>query len=128
MRTQPNRGLRRFISMMAAMSSAEGPLGPGLRRCDEEEKSRRYLRSTKALWNLNRVAGLTSAPSFGIRRGLMNSVVSPSTNRSIEVRFGARGRERLLMSNWCFRMRDSATTARATAWAEQLREGDKEVD
>ena len=35
MRTQPKRGLRRFISTMAAMSS--GPLGPGLRRCDEEE-------------------------------------------------------------------------------------------
>ncbi|MCK7501136.1 MAG: hypothetical protein MZW92_71695 [Comamonadaceae bacterium] len=29
MRTQPKRGLRRFISTMAAMSSAEGPLGPG---------------------------------------------------------------------------------------------------
>ena len=65
MRTQPNLGLRRFISTIAAMSSAEGPLGPGLRRRDEEEKSRRYFRSTKALWNLNSVAGLTSAPSFG---------------------------------------------------------------
>src|SRR6266704_2200901 len=36
MRTQPKRGLRRFILTMAATSSAEGPLGPGLRRCDEE--------------------------------------------------------------------------------------------
>ena len=97
MRIQPKRGLRRFISTIAAMSSAEGPLGPGLRRCDEEEKSRRYFRSTKALWNLNSVAGLTSAPSFGIRRGLTNSVVSPSTKRSSEVRFGARCRERLLI-------------------------------
>ncbi len=57
---QPKRGLRRFISTMAAMSSAEGPFGPGLRRCDEEEKSRRYFRSTNALWNLgpNDVFGL----------------------------------------------------------------------
>ena len=30
----------------------------------EEEKSRQYFRSTKALWNLSSVAGLTSAPSF----------------------------------------------------------------
>src|SRR2546430_11514974 len=92
MRTQPNLGLRRFISTMAAISSLEGPLGPGLRRCGEGEKSNRYFRSTNALWNLNSVAGLTSAPSFGIRRGLMNSVGSPSTKRSIEVRFGARCR------------------------------------
>ena len=28
---------------MAAMSSADGPLGPGLQRCGEEEKSRRYF-------------------------------------------------------------------------------------
>jgi hypothetical protein len=97
---------------MAAMSSAEGPLGPGLRRCDEEEKSRRYLRSTKAWWNLNSVAGLMSAPSFAIRRGLTNSVVRPSKKRSIDFRFGARCRERLLMSNWCFSSRDSAATAR----------------
>ena len=62
-----------------------------------EEKSRRYFRSTKALWNLNSVAGLMSAPSFGIRRGLTNSVVSPSTKRSSVVRFGARCRERLLI-------------------------------
>ena len=61
MRTQPKRGLRRFISTMAAMSSAEGALGPGLRRCDEEEKSRRYFRSTNILWNFNSVDGLMSA-------------------------------------------------------------------
>jgi hypothetical protein len=28
MRTQPNFGLRRFISTMAAMSCVEGPFGP----------------------------------------------------------------------------------------------------
>ena len=90
MRTQPKCGLRRFISTMAAMSSAEGPFGPGLRRRDEEEKSSRYFRSTNALWNFSSVAGLTSAPSFAMRRGLTNSVVSPGTKRSSVVRFGAR--------------------------------------
>ena len=76
MRIQPKRALRRFISTMAAMSSVEGPLGPGLRCRDEEEKSRWYFRSTKALWNLSSVAGLTSAPSFGTRRGLTTSVIN----------------------------------------------------
>jgi len=98
--------------MIAAMSSAEGPLGPGLRRCVEEEKSRRYFRSTKALWNLSSVAGLMSAPSFGIRCGRTNNVAKPRTTRSTEVRLGARCRERLLMSNWCLSSKDSAATAR----------------
>ena len=74
MRTQPNLGLRRFISTMAAMSSAEGPLEPGVRRGEEEDvKSRRYFRQTKALWSLSSVAGLMNAPSFRIRRGLTNT-------------------------------------------------------
>lgn len=55
---------------------------------------------------------LDERAKFRNRRGLMNSVVRPSTKRSIEVRFGARCRERLLMSNWCFSTRDSAATAR----------------
>src|SRR6202521_5698715 len=112
MRTQPDLGLRRFIATIAATSCAAGPLGPGLWRCGEEEKSRRYFRSTSALWNLSRVAGLTSVPSFAMRRRLTNSVVSPSRKRSIEVRFGARCLERLAMSNWCFSISDSAATAR----------------
>ena len=32
MRKQPNPGLRSFIFRIAAISSGEGPLGPGLRR------------------------------------------------------------------------------------------------
>jgi len=35
---------------MAAVSCAEDPFGPGLRGRPEEEKSRRYLPSTKALY------------------------------------------------------------------------------
>jgi len=99
--------------MMAAMSSADGPFGPGLRRGEaEEEKSRRYLRCTRAPWNLSRVAGLTSAPSIGSRCGRTNNVATPRTQRSTEVRLGARCRKRLLMSNWCFSSNDSAATAR----------------
>src|ERR1039457_4580296 len=99
MRTQPNLGLRRFISMIATMNSVEGPFGPGLGRSDEEEKSRRYFRSTKALWNSSNVAGLRIAESFRMRRGLTKRVVNPSTKRSSEVRFGARCRERLLITS-----------------------------
>jgi hypothetical protein len=47
---QPNLGLRRFISTMGAMSSAEGPFAPGLWRYDDEKvNSRRYLRLTSNL-------------------------------------------------------------------------------
>ena len=88
-----------FISTIAAMSSEDGPFGPGLRRGGEEEKGRRYLRSTKALWNLNNVAGLRKAASFGIRRGLTKSVVSASPNRLRVVKFGARWRQRLLINS-----------------------------
>src|SRR5437773_6766775 len=52
---------------MAAISSVDGSLGPRLQRCGEEEKSRRYVRVTKAWWNLSSVAGLTTVPSFLIR-------------------------------------------------------------
>jgi hypothetical protein len=47
------------------MSCAEGPFGPGFRLPHEEENSRRYFRWTNALWNLNSVAGLRLADSFG---------------------------------------------------------------
>ena len=99
MRKQPNPGLRSFIFRIAAMSSGEGPLGPGLRRCAEEEKSNLYFRSINALWNLSSVAGLMSAPSCGMRWGLTNSVVNPSTNRSGALRLGARCLDRLLISS-----------------------------
>ena len=36
----------------------------------------------------------------------------PGAVQSNEFRFGARRRARLLMSNWCFSNKDSATTAR----------------
>ena len=75
MRKQPNPGLRSFIFTMAAMSSGEGPLGPGLGRRAGRGKEQ---------------------PAFpiyqrcGMRLGRTNSVVSQSTNRSSALRLGAR--------------------------------------
>jgi len=62
--------------------------------------------------NLNKVLGFRMTASLGIRLGGTNSVPRPSRRRSNEFRFGARRRARLLMSNWCFSNKDSATTAR----------------
>lgn len=41
------------------------PQGPGLRRRDKDEKSRRHLRFTKAKWNLNSMTGLTRGAKLG---------------------------------------------------------------
>ena len=41
-RGQPNRGLRRFNSTIAWMSSADGPLGPGLPLLPAEYSSRYF--------------------------------------------------------------------------------------
>ena len=94
------------------MISCVGPVGPGLRRVPADENRRRYFRSTSALWNRNNVAGLSMTASFATRRGRTNSVIKPSTNRSIVVRGGARRRERPLMISSCFSYRDSAITER----------------
>src|ERR1700676_4173537 len=95
MRTQPNCGLRCFISTMAAISCAEGPFGPGFRLRHEEENSRRYFRWTNALWNLNSVAGLRLADSFGVGWGLTKGVVSPTQRRRGGGSFGqSRARRR----------------------------------
>jgi hypothetical protein len=37
-RTQPNFGLRHFSSMIAAMTSGDGPFGPSLHRLAVDEK------------------------------------------------------------------------------------------
>ena len=56
-----------------------GALGAGLRARPEDENRMRYLRSINALRNLNKVADFTMEESFGMRRGLTKSVISPST-------------------------------------------------
>src|ERR1022692_2570121 len=94
------------------MISCVGPFGPGLRRIPADENRQRYFRSTNALWNRNSVAGLRIAASLVTRRGRTNSVISPSTNRSIVVRGGARRRERRLMRSRCLSSKDSAMTER----------------
>jgi hypothetical protein len=60
----------------------------------------------------NSVDGVMTAHSFAMRLGLTNRVVTASTIRSSAVRFGAQGRERLLIRSWCFSASDSAATAR----------------
>jgi hypothetical protein len=58
------------------------------------------------------VLGFRMTASLGIRLAGTNSDPRPKTKRSNEFRFGARRNERLLMSNWCFINKDSATTTR----------------
>src|SRR5438105_4879763 len=80
-----------------AMSSADGPLGlefAAMRRIGKEQP---VFLIHQRLAELEQPAGLTSAPSFRIRRGFTNMLVSPSTKRSSVVRFGARFLERLLI-------------------------------
>ena len=77
--TQPNLGLRRFSAIMIAMSSADGPLGPGLRGRPEDENRLRYFRSINPLRNLNNVADFTIKENFGMRPGKTKSLISPST-------------------------------------------------
>ena len=121
------RGLRPFISTIAAMSATDGPFGPGLRRGDEAENRSRYFRSTKALWNFNNVAGCISAPHLRILRGLRNSVVNPRIRRSTVVRFGAMSGtiadQQLMFEQQRFRDEGAGATS-----AQQLRKGDKQVD
>jgi hypothetical protein len=66
------------------------------------------------LWNgetLELLPDVTLA-SLGSRLAGTNSDPRPKTKRSNEFRFGARRRARLLMTNWCFSNKDSATTTR----------------
>src|ERR1700741_501758 len=128
MRTQPNFGLRRFISTMAAMSCVEGPFGSGFRFRWEEENSRRYFRWTSALWNLNSVAGLIIADSFGMRCGLTKRVVIPSYKaiEHGEIRrtlSGAIADQELMFEQ----ERYSYDLARA-AQTEEFREGHEQMD
>jgi hypothetical protein len=85
---------------------------PSGRGADDLPKSHRYLRFLSASWNLNKVLGFRMTASLGSRLGGTNRDPRPRRKRSNEFRFGARSRARLLMSNWCFSTKDSATTAR----------------
>ena len=98
--------------MIAPMIASDGPFGPGLDRAPAEENRRRYFLSISALWNRNNVEGLRITASFATRRGLTNSVVNPSMNRSIVVRGGARRLVRRLIRCCCLSSRDSAMTER----------------
>jgi hypothetical protein len=94
--------------------SASGSTVPSSRGADDlpTRKSHRYLRFLSAAWNLSKVLGFRMTASFGIRLAGPNSDPRPKTKRSNEFRFGARRRARLLMSNYCFINKDSATKTR----------------
>ena len=95
---------------------------------DEEEKSRRYLRSTSALWNLNNVGGLEDrrklhhamwaheeggqSEAKAIERAQIRSALSGTTNDY-----------KLMLEQQGFR-HDGAGATRA----EKFREGDEQVD
>ena len=113
---------------MAAMSCVEGPFGPGFRLRREGENSKRYFRWTSALWNLNSVAGLRIADSFGMRCGLTKRVVQPE-HKAIghsEIRrtlSGAIADQGLMFEQERF----SCDLARA-ARAEEFRESHEQMD
>ncbi len=110
---QPNLGLRCFMATTASISSCDGPLGPGLRRCFSDEYSSLYLRFLRMSWSLSSVDGLVIIASRRIRRTLRKSDKKPSKNRSSTERLCARCRERLMTSSCCFINTLSATTALA---------------
>jgi len=109
-RRQPHRGLRRFISTMALISSGAGPFGRGLPRRLRVNSSR-YLRLTRARWNLKIVEGLSTLAERASRTGRINTAHNPAMTLSIGRRLGARPRRRLRINNWCFTSNDSAITA-----------------
>jgi hypothetical protein len=72
---------------------------------------------------------LRLADSFGMRSGLTKRVVSPSTRRSSVVRFGARCRERLLISQELMLEQERLSCDPApAARAEEFREGNEQMD
>ena len=72
------------------------------------------------------VAGLTTAPSFGIRRGLTNSAhtLRPSTRRSRVVRFGAMAAA-IAGQKLVFDQKGFCGGVTYSTWAEQLCDGDQ---
>jgi hypothetical protein len=81
------------------------------KRRNPSTKSHRLFAFLEASWNLNKVLGLRTTTSKPARRNEQRS--KTKTKRLNEFRFGARRRAQLLMTNWCFSKKDSATTTRA---------------
>jgi len=98
--------------MIAWISSAAGPLGPGLPFLLDEYSSR-YLRFISRVWHFKSVDGRIITAARWIRCVSRNSDQKPNRNRSSAVRLGARRRERLTTRSCCFISRLSATTALA---------------
>ena len=97
-RRQPNRGLRRFISMIAAISSVDGPLGPGFMGCLGVNSSR-YLRFTSKWWNAIIVDGFRIMANRMRREGRIRRAHKPAMTRSIGRRVGVLSRGRFTISS-----------------------------
>ena len=83
---------------MAETSSGEGPLVPGLLRFIDVN-NKRYLRFTRALWNLNIVEGFSTTADRINRVGRINMEANPAKILSAGCRAGALVRERLSISS-----------------------------
>ena len=79
---------------MAEINSVEVPLGPGLLRLIDVN-NKRYLRFTRALWNLNIVEGFSTTADRINRVGRINMEANPAKILSAGCRAGALVRERL---------------------------------
>jgi hypothetical protein len=88
-------------------------------------RSHRYLRLLSASWKLNKVLGFRMTASLGSRLAGTNSDPRPKTKRSNELRFGARRRVRLLITNWCLSNTDYATYS---AGPQEFGNSGKQVD
>src|SRR5262249_43650967 len=87
------------------------PFGTGALMTSRREKAPIFA-FLERLMKSQQGPGLQMTASLGSRLAGTNSDPKPKTKRSNEFRFGARRRPRLLMTNWCFSNKDSATTAR----------------
>ena len=128
MRTQPNRGLRRFSSMIAAMSSAEGPLGAGFAATVVGGKEQTIFAIDQCLVELKQRCRLDERAKFwnpvGIheQRGQrdQDAIERSQIRRSLS---GSITDQKLMFEQKRFRGDGAYTT-----WAEQLLECDEQVD
>ena len=95
---------------MALIKSQLGPLGPGF-PLPVEEKSRRYLRLTSALWKESKVEGLTMIAVRASRLGDSSIASHPKTKRSWVLKLGAFNLDRRIIRSCCLRSKFSAATA-----------------
>jgi|SRR5258706_6187022 len=109
------------------MSATDGPFGPGLRRGDEAENRSRYFRSTKALWNLNNVAGVDERAAFPDSARTQEQRGQPE-DQAIEGGQIRRPTSRTIADQQLmFEQQRFCGDGACATWAQQLREGGEQV-